>query len=146
MENPAPDHLSEMDLQLDGEVRQQLYTAAKWARFISVIVFIGCAIMLIFGVAGGAAIINAFQRLGTFSDLFGGFGGTLFVVIIVLVVAVVVFVYYFLFHFAAKIKNALLGESTAELNAGLKSLRIFFIITTVFAMLSLLNTIVNMFK
>lgn len=146
MENPAPDHLSELDLQLDGEVRQQLYTAAKWARFISIIIFIGCAIMLIFGIAGGAVIINAFRRLGTFSDLFGGSGGTLFVVIIVLVVAVVVFVYYFLFHFAAKIKNALLGESTADLNAGLKSLRIFFIITTAFAMLSLLNTIVNMFK
>jgi hypothetical protein len=53
-------------------------------------------------------------------------------------------VYYFLYNFSQKIKTALLTENTADLNAGLKSLKIFFIITTSFAIISLLNTIAQM--
>ena len=145
MENLQNDHLSEMDLQLDGEVRQQLYDAGKWARFISIVMFVACGLMLFFGIVGGAAILSALNKLGSTREFFGELNGTVFLVIVVFVIVAVAVVYYFLFNFARKIKNALISENTAELNAGLKSLKIFFIITTVFAILSLLNSIKEMF-
>jgi len=145
MENSEQDHLAGMDLQLEGEVRHQLNDAAKWSRFISVVVFFACGLVLVSGTIGGAAIFNSFRRLGNAGDIFTGFGGSMLIVVIFFMVAVVALVYYFLFNFSAKIKSALISESITELNAGLRSLKIFFIITTVFAILSLLNTIVKLF-
>ena len=145
MENSEQDHLAEMDLQLEGEVRHQLNDAAKWSKFISIVVFIACGLVLVFGTMGGAAIFNSFRRLGNVGDIFTGFGGSMLIVVIFFIVAVVALVYYFLFNFSGKIKNALITENIAELNAGLRSLKIFFIITTVFAILSLLNTIIKLF-
>lgn len=146
MENYQQDHLSEMDLQLDGEVRQHFTEAGKWAKFISIVVFIGCALVLVFGIIGGASIVNAFRSVGNIDGILRNFGGQLIIAVIVFVVAVVSFVYYFLFTFSQKMKNALLTESTAQFNAALKSLKIFFIITTVLALLSLVNSIANMFN
>lgn len=146
MENLQQDHLNEMGLQIDGDVRQQLAVASKWAKFISILVFVGCGLLLVFGVAGGAAIMSAFNRFGSFSNYFGEFGGTFFIIIVVFVVAVFCAVYYFLYAFAQKVKNALLSENTSDLNAGLRSLKTFFVITTIFAILSLLNTLITLFR
>ena len=146
MENSQQDHLEEMGLQLDGDARLQLSVASRWARFIAILVFVGCGLMLVFGLIGGAAIMRAFDRIGSFNNIFGNFGGTLFIVLILFAVTVICVVYYFLLAFSKKIKDALLSESTADLNAGLRSLKTFFIITTVFAILSLINTLAVFFR
>ncbi len=146
MENLQHDHLTNMDLQIDDQVRQQLNESGKWAKFISIVMFGACGLILLAGIAGGATIGNIFKRFGSAYDVFGGFNGAVFIIIIVFVVAIVAFVYYFLFNFSRKIKTALLSENTSEFNTALKSLKTFFIITTVFAILSLLSNIYNIFK
>lgn len=136
------DHLSEMDISVDANVRQQLNDAGKWAKFISIVMFVLCGLLLlVFGIAG-ASFFSAFDRLGY--GFLGDFGGAIIFIVVLIVVALAV-VYYFLFNFSRKIKSALVAENTSELNAGLKSLKIFFIITTVFAILALLNTITKLF-
>ncbi len=143
MENMEKDHLVEMDLNIDADVRQQLHETSKWTKFISIVMFVACGLLLLVGVLGGAVFFSAFRKIGY--GFLGDFGGATLIIIIVVMVAVLGLVYYFLFNFSQKIKTALLSENTAELNAGLRSLKIFFIITTLFAIISLLNTISKLF-
>jgi hypothetical protein len=144
MENFNQDHLTNMGLDLNGEVRLQLNEAAKWSKFIAIVMFIASGLILIFGIAGGAALTAALRKLGGGYDFLGDFEGAVLIVVFVFVAAVLALVYYFLFSFSQKTKVALLSENTADFNAGLKSLKTFFIITTVFAILGLLSSIYNM--
>jgi hypothetical protein len=146
MENLEQDHLTEMDLHIDDDVRQQLYEAGKWSKFISIVMFVACGLLLLMAVLGGAALLSVFRNIGSAYGFIGEFGGAVLIAIIVLLAAVLALVYYFLFNFSNKIKTALLANNTADLNAGLKSLKIFFIITTVFAIISLLNSISQLFR
>ena len=144
MDNIEQDHLTELDLNIDSDVRQQLNEAAKWTKFISIVMFVICGFLLLIGVLGGAAILTLFERFGTRYNLPANFGGGLLILVMVIFVGIIGVIYYFLFNFSQKIKASLLADNTADLNAGLKSLKLFFIITTVFAVLSLLNSIVQM--
>lgn len=146
MEKTQTDLLAQMDLQVDSGVQQQLYESAKWSRFISIVMFIAAGLILIAGVIGGAAFSGTVRRMGGSYRLLGEFGGPLLIVFIVLIAVVIGLVYYFLYNFSEKIKNALTTESRQDLNAGLRSLKTFFIISTVLAALSLLNSIVNLFN
>jgi hypothetical protein len=144
MENFNQDHLTNMDLEMDREVRLQLNEAAKWSKFISIVMFVASGLILIFGIVGGAALTGVLRKFGRTYDVLGGFDGAVFIAIIAFIAVVLALVYYFLFNFSQKIKTALLSENTADFNAGLKSLKTFFIITTVFAILTLLSTVYNM--
>lgn len=145
MENFNQDHLTNMGLDLDREVRLQLNEAAKWSKFIAIVMFVASGLILIFGIAGGAALTATLRKLGGCYGFLGDFDGALLIAVFVFVAAVLALVYYFLFNFSQKTKAALLSENTADFNAGLKSLKTFFIITTVFAILSLLSTLYNTF-
>ncbi len=142
MENLEQDHLTSLDLEIDAPVRQQLFEGAKWAKFISIVMFVACGFILLFGIVGGAALTTAFSRFnrGIFG-LLGEMGGGAIILIVILVAAVMGMIYYFLYNFSRKVKAGLLSESTSELNAGLQSLKTFFIITTVFAICALLINI-----
>lgn len=146
MENLQKDHLTHMDLEIDTQVRQQLNDAGKWSRFISIVMFIASGLILLFGIIGGAALNNVFDRLGSGYSVLGDLDGGIFIVIIALVAIVLAVVYYFLFDFSNKVKTALLSESTSEFNKGLKSLKTYFIITTIFAIISLLSSVYNLFN
>ena len=145
MENLQPDHLTHMDLEIDGQVRQDLYEGAKWAKFISILMFVSSGFILLVALLGGTAMNGIFRSFGSKYALLGQMGGGIVIVIFLLVAAVLSFVYYFLYQFSVKVKTALISENSAEFNEGLKSLKTFFIITTVFAILSLLLSIFNIF-
>lgn len=146
MENLQKDHLTHMDLEIDTQVRQQLNDAGKWSRFISIVMFVASGLILLFGIIGGAALNSVFDRLGSGYSVLGDFDGGIFIVIVALGAIVLAVVYYFLFDFSNKVKTALISESTSEFNKGLKSLKTFFIITTIFAIISLLSSIYNLFN
>lgn len=145
MEDHQQDHLSDMGLQIDGEVRQQLSIAGKWAKFISILIFICSGILLLAGLAGSGDIIREFKNISPAYQSFSELEGGILIGIIVFIVLVLVIVYYFLFNFSVKIKTALISENSNELNSGLKSLKIYFIITTIIAIISLLSSLSNLF-
>jgi hypothetical protein len=144
MENTDQDFLTELDITIDSDVRQQLYEAGKWTRFISIVMFVICGLLLLIGVFGGAVFLSAFRSLGGRYGFLGDFGGAALILAATVIAAALAVVYYFLFNFSQKIKTALLTENTVDLNTGLKSLKIFFIITTSIAIISLLNTVVRL--
>lgn len=146
MENLQQDHLTNMDLEIDTQVRQQLHEAGKWTRFISIVMFVASGLILLFGIIGGAALSNVFRNLGSGYSVLGDFDGGIFIAIVAFVAIVLAVVYYFMFDFSNKMKTALLSESLSEFNKGLKSLKTFFIITTIFAIISLLSSVYDLFN
>ncbi|MFT3908214.1 MAG: hypothetical protein QM737_02215 [Ferruginibacter sp.] len=147
MEQFQQDQLSDLNLQVDGEVRQHLGTAAKWSKFISIFVFVFCGIFLLIALAASTVIMSTIRKVSpdTFSFL-GDASVGIIIGILVFIIAVMGVVYYFLYNFSVKIKLALLSEDVDALNKGLASLKTFFIITTIFSVLALLNSIYTLFR
>jgi heme/copper-type cytochrome/quinol oxidase subunit 2 len=138
--------LSEPELQADEYVKRQFIEASKWSRFISIVMFVFAVLILLVGLAGSALFSSIFENLGgQYAGIFR-MGGAVLIVITLLVAAVIAVLYYFLFAFSSKIKNAVLSESPEELTDGLKMLKLYFIISTVFAIIVLLNNIYSLFK
>ena len=147
MEEIREDHLNNMGLQIDNEARQYLNDSSKWAKFISITVFIFCGILLLFAIVGSSVVKEMLNKMTTGSMSFlGEFSFGILITIIVFAIIIMSFVYYFLFNYAVKIKSTLLSEDIGTFNKGLSSLKTFFIITTVLSILTLLNSIYNLFN
>ncbi len=144
MNQENPDQLSDSGLQLDNGAKQHLYETGKWGKFISVIVLTFCLLMLIGGIAGREMIMQLTAKYlpGDLSDMISV--GMILIMVLVMI-AIVGAVYYFLFNFSVKARKALLTDDEILLNTGLASLKTFFILTTVFATISLLFNILNLF-
>lgn len=138
------DHLSNLGLELDGESRQSLNEAAKWTRFISIIVFIFGGILLLFGIVGGSRMLSAIEELSSAYRNMPEASGVILIAII-LVVAFMFTVNYFLFRFAQKMKSALTTENSQDFLLSLGSMKTYFVITTVLSGLALLLNFLGLF-
>ena len=140
------DHLAELGLQVDAEVTQYLKNSAKWSRFIAIIMFVVCALLLVLGITKIKIVNTLLSRLTTNSYfVLGELDDAVLIAIVLLLVALLAAIYILLFNFSVKIKRALATDNVAELNAGLRSLKVFFIITTVFAVMGLAKSIIDLF-
>lgn len=140
MEQNTTDQLSNIGLEADSEVRRELGNAAKWSKFLAITVFAICGLVLLFALAASSAISSLLSRFGSYGSL-GQLGFGALIGVLVFVMLIVAAVYYFLFNFSAKTKAALATENGDTLNAGVFSLKIFFIISTIAGVLSLINTL-----
>lgn len=140
MENYKEDQLSEVDLKIDDEVQAELSTASYWTKFISIVVFIFCGLFLLFILLGGSSFATLFNKTNTFRG-FGANSFGLIAAIVIFVISLVVTVYYFLYSFSAKMKLALQNEDESILNKAIISLKIFFAITAVGSIISILSSI-----
>lgn len=147
MEDSQNSLLPDMDLKVDDPAKRDLTDAAKWSRIISIIMFVFAGIILLMGIVGGSQLnSNAFGSLGSiYGDIFRYSGAWLLVAVFIVVIVIGV-LYYFLFSFSSKMKTAVSTEDPVQFNGALKMLKVFFIATTVLAMLSLLMNIMNLFK
>ena len=120
-----------------------LASAAKWAKFIAIMGFIGCGLMAIMGMTAGLWM----SALSSASDIYGGAGtyagGSVVLTITYLIMAVVYFfLAWYLYRFGVKTQQALAqnGELT-EAFANLKNLfqlyGIIIIISLAFVVLAL---------
>jgi hypothetical protein len=147
MENTEEDHLPELGLQVDAEVTQHLKNSAKWGKFIAIIMFVVCALLLVLGIIKIKMVNTILSRLTTSSYFVLGEQDDIVLIALVVVLAGMLAASYFLLlNFSVKIKKALQTDNVTELNAGLKSLKVFFIITTAFAMIGLVKDIIDLVK
>ncbi len=146
MENYNNDQLSSIDLQVDNEVRQELTESAKWAKFISIVMFVAAGLILLFGVLGGSLIMGVLGKMGNGLGAMVEYGGGILIAIVLVVVIFFTVVYYFLYRFSTKIKSAILTENVIDMKEAFSSLKLFFIISTVVSIFTLLISIYNMFK
>jgi hypothetical protein len=115
------------ELQLDQPSINYLSEAARWSRFLSILGFIYCGFMVIFGLFFGT-LSRMMPTTGDSGMAIGmttmgsGFFGVLFVVMSV----VMFFPALYLWNFSSKIRKAFNNNDQPLLTESLKNLKSFF--------------------
>jgi hypothetical protein len=152
MDDLEPDYsnnlLDNFDLEIDEHATASIKGASKWAKFISIVMFFFCGLMLLVLVF---AIVNpdfadSYTRLRFYGDFIDEENRIYFISFFLLIVMVIATIYYFLLNFARKVKVAVITENTEELNRGLNSLKIYFIIYTALGLLSVSLSVIALIK
>ena len=121
------------ELQVDHEVNSHLKETAKWAKFLSVMGFIGIGFMTIAVVVMGT-MATRLSSLSTSAVL--GAGGFMQVVLLFAIMALYFFPCLFLFNFSNKMLRAIKDNDQYSLVAAFRNLKLVFkyvgILTIVF--------------
>jgi hypothetical protein len=113
------------DLHLDQQSLNYLGETARWARFLSIIGFIFCGIMVLGGVFFGSFIAAALSNVEG-GSAFGAMGGTFFGVIYTSIGLLLFFPAFYLYNFSAKMRRAARSNDQQVLTDSLKNLKSFF--------------------
>jgi hypothetical protein len=120
--------LNLFELQIDQEAMSYLGTTARWGKFLSIVGFVNCGIMVIVALLFG----KSFAMLAPFAGGGNLLGDTIsrlgaFVTTIFIVAAVIwFFPNLFLLRFSVKMQSALRDTDQLQLNASLGSLKSCF--------------------
>src|ERR1700755_1987792 len=136
------------ELQLDQPSINYLSEAARWSRFLSIIGFIYCGFMVIFGLFFGSFMTRMVPVTGDLgmSAIGSGFLG----VFIIIMSLVMFFPALYLWNFSSKIRKAfnnndqpLLTESLKNLKSFFKFYGIFVIVVLSFYILALIAAVIG---
>jgi len=132
-----------LELQVDQSASRSLSDAARWAKFLSIVGFVGMGLLILCLLLARAAIsitIPKFAQPMAREESYG-----IVVAIIVLIVAIVCVLMYLLFRGATLIKRGIETKSQETFNNGLSSLKIYFAIYGVFAIVGVLANLIVLF-
>lgn len=118
-------------MSVDQTGKSHLAEAAKWAKFLSIMGFIGCGLIVLIGVFFGSFFSMFSGQLGQnnpYNDMpvsSTGFGATM-AVLYVIIALIYFFPCLFLFRFATKMKTALAANDQETLNTSFRNLKATF--------------------
>lgn len=138
-----PQEQSIFDMQLDAEGQASILSVSKWTSFIAITGFIIGGLVLILAAIYGSEIIQSFSALlsiGGEEDM----AGAILVVLAIVVVLLCVWL-YFLLRASGLLRKGLASRDSAMLADGFRAMRIYFVISFVISLLSLLSTLSEMF-
>jgi hypothetical protein len=136
------DHQQEsslFDIQMDTDAQTSLLSISKWAKFVAITGIIIGAIVLILALAYGPQIIQAFTSL--FSIGMNQEEAGMLIAILVIAVLLVSFWLYFLLRTSSLLNRGLESRSSAQLAAGFRSMRVYFVISFIMSLLSILSAL-----
>ena len=114
---------------IDQSSRAHLSEAAKWAKFLAIVGFVMCGLIVVAAIFAGsifAMLTNSYDEgYGGSAKLTGGMGA--FVAVFYIGIAILFFLpYLFLFRFATRMKTALNTNDQLTLNTSFQNLKIMF--------------------
>jgi hypothetical protein len=114
---------------IDQSSRSHLSEAAKWAKFLAIVGFVMCGLIVVIAIFAGsflALMSNSFNDgYGSSTRFSGGMGA--FITIFYIGIAILFFLpYLFLFRFATRMKAALNTNDQLTLNTSFQNLKIMF--------------------
>jgi hypothetical protein len=115
-------------LSVDPISKAHLAEAARWARFLAIVGFIVCGLIVIVGIFFGSffsTMNSSYSRYDSDTNVAGSLGAAMAVVYI-LVAVLYFFPTLFLYRFAAKMKVALLSDDQDTLNVSFQNLKKMF--------------------
>ncbi len=135
MENNFEHNVSRRELQLTEVIKSNLVEAAKWAKFIAIIGFIGTGFMVVVGLFFGT-IMGMVSRLeGTETAALPPFFGAIIAVVYILLAFLYFFPIKYLYDFSSKVKRAveltdqdLFSEAILKLKSHYKYIGILMIV------------------
>lgn len=132
-----------LELHVDQTASKNLSDAARWAKFLSVLGFVCVGFVLIFFIAMRSQITGALSRLiPGFSEL-DSMG--MLIGIIVIIAGLVGLLLYFLFRGSLLIKKGIETKSQDMFNNGLASLKAYFMMYGILAIIALISNFVSIF-
>jgi len=136
------DNQSILELQVDQTASKNLSDATRWAKFLSVTGFVCMGLMVICFIAMQSQVTSLLSQLvPEFTDL-GNLGGVL-IAVIVIVAGIVCLLMYFLFKGSILIKKGIETKSQEIFNNGLASLKAYFIMYGILAIIGLISNLVS---
>lgn len=149
MENNFEQPLSQRELQLTEVIKSNLVEAAKWAKFIAIIGFIGIGFMIIVGLFFGT-IMGMISRLeGAETAALPSFFGAIIAVVYILLALLYFFPVKYLYDFSSKVKRAieiidqdLFSEAILKLKSHYKYIGILMIVMICLYILGIIISII----
>ncbi|HZJ61227.1 MAG TPA: hypothetical protein VFD24_13140 [Chitinophagaceae bacterium] len=137
------DDQSILELQVDQTASKNLSEVSRWAKFLSItgFVFMGC--MLIVFIAMRSQIAS------TLSQVIPGFAEVnslgVLVAFFIIIAGIVFLLMYFLFRGSILIKKGIETKSQDMFNNGLASLKAYFMMYGILAIIALISNFVSIF-
>ena len=114
-------------LNIDQMIRSHLTETARWTKFLAIVGFIMCGLILIGGIFFATRINTLSNQYGYYRNTPGPGGmGALGIVIYVLIAVVCFFPPLFLFRFSDKMKTALAANNQVDLTTSFQNLKVYF--------------------
>ena len=138
------------ELQIDQQSIGYLSETARWSKFLSIVGFVVCGLMVIFSLFFGS-IMSVISKIGSNSDSFNssavaGFYSYGITIVYIIIALLYFFPCLYLFNFSSKMQTALRNNDQLNLNAALGNLKSCFkfvgILTIVVLSFYMLGTIV----
>jgi hypothetical protein len=112
------------ELQLDQPSINYLSEAARWSRFLSILGFIYCGFMIIFGLFFGSIMTRMMPGAGDAGV--SNIGNGLLGVFVIIMSLIMFFPSLYLWNFSSKIRRAFNNNDQPLLTESLKNLKSFF--------------------
>lgn len=114
-------------LQVDNGNIPYLAEAAKWAKFLAILGFIFCALIVIGALFAGTFISGILSQIEAQNNAMASpISGTVLAIYYALVALLYFFPCLFLFNFASKTQTAIRNNDQIYLNLSFKNLKSFF--------------------
>jgi hypothetical protein len=118
------------ELSLDQESIDHLTETAKWGKFLAVIGFVFCGLIVISAFVFGAIFASsAFSKVPGYSNeagFFGLLGGSMFAGVYIIAAAIYFFPCLFLYNFSVRLRSALRTNDQVKLNQALKNQKMLY--------------------
>lgn len=112
------------DLQIDHQASVFLRETAKWSKFLAIVGFVICALLVLVGIFAGSLLAD-FGTLTGMGDMVSG-AGAVFTIIYVIIALVYFFPCLYMYNFATKMKMALNTNDQNQLNSSFGNLKSCF--------------------
>jgi len=132
-----------LELQVDQTASKNLSDASRWAKFLSITGFVCMGLMLIFFVAMQSQIASALSQVVPGFTNLESFG--VLITVIIIVVRLVCLLMFFLFRGSALVKKGLETKIQETFNSGLASLKAYFTIYGILAIVGLVFNLISLF-
>lgn len=136
--DPGASGLLEMNLDYDGG--QTLQETVRWSKFLAIVGIIGLGIYLLVVLVGSSFIAAIFQQLYGFEG--AGIVG-LIIALVLIILAILMFVVIMLYRFSTLTRRGIDTQDQATFNRGLRSLKTYFLVNGILAILYLLLVIIS---
>jgi Family of unknown function (DUF5362) len=118
-------------LSVDQSGRNHLAEAARWAKFLAIVGFVFCILIALMGIFAGSFVsllgANRYSRFDP--DMNSAAAPAMGLIMAIYYIAIAVLYFFpclFLFHFAGKMKTALLTDNQEMLNSSFQNLKKMF--------------------
>lgn len=132
------------DLSVSYDGGNALGEACRWTRFLSILGMVILVIILGALIVAGSFFTNALSSY--FPGLNNAFLGGAIIAVFLVIAAVGGVLIFLLYRFSTLMRLALRAQSQEAFNKALAALKVYFIISGVFGILSLLSNFMQMFK